>query len=392
VNLFDVVVLGATGLAALGGWRLGFLARVASWIGLALGIYVAARFLPAIVRAAAMSDASSRLLLAAIVLLGGAFVGQAVGQLAGIQLHRVLPVGGVRTFDRGAGAAIGAVGLFVALWLLLPSIADVPGWPSQSARNSTIARWIDRKFPRPPNTLQVLRRLVGNDAFPQVFSALGPSFDSGPPPAASGLSTAVQNAVTASTVKVVGEACGRIQEGSGFAVRADLVVTNAHVVAGEGRGRTGVLLPSSSVQLPATVLLFDPDRDLALLHVSRLGEAPLAIGAGQVGETGAVFGHPEGVDRVVIAPAAIRQNVEAVGRDLYDSHVTRRDVFILASELHPGDSGGPLVDPRGTVVGVAFAVAPDRPGTSYALTTKELAPVLGQPLGAPVGTGGCLTE
>jgi S1-C subfamily serine protease len=392
VNIFDLVVLAATALAALGGWRLGFLARVASWIGLALGLYVAARFLPAIVRAAAMPDPSSRLLLATVVLLGGAFVGQALGQLVGIQLHRFLPAGGVRTFDRGAGAAIGAVGVFVALWLLLPSIADVPGWPSQSARRSAIAQRIDRQFPRPPNTLQVLRRLVGNDAFPQVFSALGPSLDSGPPPAASGLPAAVQASVTASTVKVVGQACGRIQEGSGFAVRPDLVVTNAHVVAGEGRGRTGVLVPSSSVQLPATVVLFDPDRDLALLRVSRLGEQPLPVTTAQVGQTGAVFGHPEGVDEVVIAPAAIRQNVDAVGRDLYDSHTTRRDVYILAAELHPGDSGGPLVNPQGGVVGVAFAIAPDRPGTSYALTTRELSPVLGQPTGGAVETGPCLTE
>jgi S1-C subfamily serine protease len=198
--------------------------------------------------------------------------------------------------------------------------------------------------------------------------------------------------VTASTVKVVGQACGRIQEGSGFTVRSDLVVTNAHVVAGEGRGRTGVLIPSSSVQLAATVVYFDADRDLALLRVSHLGEQPLAVGTGQVGETGAVFGHPEGVDEVVPAPATIRQDVDAVGRDLYDSHMTRRDVFILASELHPGDSGGPLVNQRGTVVGVAFAIAPDRPQTAYALTSKELIPVLGAPTASAVPTGSCLTE
>jgi S1-C subfamily serine protease len=118
----------------------------------------------------------------------------------------------------------------------------------------------------------------------------------------------------------------------------------------------------------------------------------LPVGSAQVGESGAVFGHPGGVDQVVIAPAAIRQDVVAVGRDLYDSHTTRRDVFILASDLHPGDSGGALVNQRGTVVGVAFAIAPDRPATGYALTSRELTPVLAQPLGGGVSTGPCLTE
>ena len=83
--------------------------------------------------------------------------------------------------------------------------------------------------------------------------------------------------------------------------------------------------------------------------------------------------------------------MSAVGRDLYDSHTTRRDVFILAATLHPGDSGGPLVDSGGAVLGVAFAIAPDQPGTSYALTTKVLQQVLSAPRGAPVATGACLT-
>ena len=80
----------------------------------------------------------------------------------------------------------------------------------------------------------------------------------------------------------------------------------------------------------------------------------------------------------------------AVGRDLYDAKETRRQVFILASDLAPGDSGGGLVNPTGTVVGVAFAIAPDKPGVSYALTDKELRPVLAVAGTTAVATGGCL--
>ena len=391
MNLFDLVIILAAVAAAVGGYRMGFLARVTSWIGLAVGLYVAARFLPRIVTDLAIANPSGRLLVAAAILIGGAFAGQAIGLLAGARLHGALPPGPVRDVDRGVGAGVGTVGVLIALWLLLPSIAVVPGWPARAARQSSIARWVDSSFPRPPDALQALRRLVGDNAFPQVFNALHPGESLGPPPATSGLTAAITARVAKATVKVDGDACARTQDGSGFAAAPDLIVTNAHVVAGEPAGHTHVLLPSSGT-LSATVVLFDPDRDLAILRVNRLGETALPTANGSVGEVGAVFGHPGGVDQLVAAPAAVRQNVTAVGRDLYDSHQTRRDVFILAAELHPGDSGGPLVDQTGSVIGVAFAIAPDQPGTAYALTSKELAAVLAAPHPTAVGTGPCLNE
>jgi S1-C subfamily serine protease len=390
VNLLDALIVVVAVTAAVGGYRLGFLARVASWIGLALGLYVAARFLPRIINALNDADPGGRLLVAALILIGGAFVGQAVGLLAGGRLHRALPLGPLRDMDRGVGAAVGTLGVLVALWLLLPSMAAVTGWPAREARTSTIAQWVDRTFPPAPDTLQALRRLVGDNTFPQVFEALHPSQSVGPPPASSGLDASVVARVAASTVKVEGEACNRIQDGSGFAVAPDTIVTNAHVVAGEPAGRTQVLR-SDGRTLPATIVLFDPDRDLAMLRVPGLREATLPTAGGVVGQVGAVFGHPGGQDALAVAPAAIRQNVTAVGRNLYDTHSTRRDIFVLAATLHPGDSGGPLVSADGAVLGVAFAIAPDQPGTSYALTASVLGQVLGPPRSAPVATGSCLT-
>jgi S1-C subfamily serine protease len=391
VNWFDLTVVLVSLAAAIGGYRLGFLARAASWIGLALGLYICARFLPRIMTSLKLANPASVLLVAALVLIGGAFAGQAVGLLIGARLHRALPPGPIREIDRGVGAGVGAVGVLVAVWLLLPSMANVPGWPARAARTSSIANWVDTHFPQPPDALQALGRLVGRDNFPQVFNSLHPGEVVGPPPSSSGLAAAVQQRVTASTVKVEGEACSRIQEGSGFAAGPDEVVTNAHVVAGEARNRTRVKLLNGNV-LPATVVLFDPNRDLAVLRVNRLGEAPLPTAAGFVGETGAVFGHPGGVDNLVIAPAMIAQNVTAVGQDLYNSHTIRRDVFILSAQLRPGDSGGPLVNVNGAVVGVAFAIAPDQNNTSYALTSKELNAVLAQPTSAAVSTGPCLND
>jgi S1-C subfamily serine protease len=110
------------------------------------------------------------------------------------------------------------------------------------------------------------------------------------------------------------------------------------------------------------------------------------------GTTGAVFGHPGGQDEIAPTPFEISQYVNALGQDLYDQHNTKRDVFILASDLMPGDSGGALVNDAGTVVGVAFAIAPDRPGTSYALSYTEVDGFMATVGDTPVSTGPCLSD
>lgn len=389
MNQLDLLIVAAAVSAVIGGWRLGFLARVASWVGLAIGLVVAARVLPSVLDSFQDADPTSRLLVVAGILIGGAFLGQALGLIVGAQFHYALPLGPIRVVDKVLGAIAGVVGVLVAMWAMLPSMADVPGWPARETRRSVIARAIDEYAPKPPDTLNALRRLVGEDQFPRVFADLAPSREVGPPPAASGISPQVDAVVRRATVKVSGVACRRIQEGSGFIVSPDVVVTNAHVVAGEEQTE---VITSTGRRLLGVVTVFDPDRDLAVVHVRGLDGASLPIGTGKPGDIGAVYGHPGGQDPIEVSPAQISQRVTAVGRDLYDSHETRRDVFILASELRPGDSGGPLVNPAGQVMGVAFAIAPDRTNTAYALTTDELRPVLAADVAAAADTGPCLAS
>jgi len=162
------------------------------------------------------------------------------------------------------------------------------------------------------------------------------------------------------------------------------------VVAGEAH--TEVLEPSGRT-LPATVVLYNHDRDLALLRVPGLDERPLTLATPQVGMVGAAFGHPEGVHSLVIVPAAVREKIRAIGKGLYGHHRTIRQVLVLAARLHPGDSGGPLVDRAGDVVGIDFAIAPDQPDTAYSLASSELASLLNGPIGtAPVSTEACLDD
>jgi S1-C subfamily serine protease len=391
VDLLDLVLIVLAVFAAIGGYRLGFLGRVASWLGLALGFYVAILILPKVIVHLATSAPGLQIFVAVLLLLGGALVGQALGLLVGFRLHRALPRGPVREVDRVVGAGVGALGVVTLLWLLLPSLAAVPGWPARAVSQSGIARWVAGNLPTPPPAAEILRRLVTNGA-PEVFSALGQGGTAiGPAPTSSPLSQPVTDAVIASTVRVQGEACGEILEGSGFAVAPGLIVTNAHVVAGEGSGRTAVLLPSGTV-LGARVVMFDPQRDLALLQVSGLGENPLAIASATQGELGAAFGHPEGQTQIAVVPARVSQVTLADGTDIYGSSTTRQ-ILILAASLQHGDSGGPLVNATGQVIGVDFAISADDSNTSYALDTSELNAALHEtrsPGGA--STGACLTS
>lgn len=372
MNLLDVLVIVGIVFAALGGYRVGLLARAASWAGLAVGFYVGLRMVPTALRSFDPAGASARLLVAVTVLILGTFLGQALGLLVGHRLRGVLPIGGARTADRALGCVAGALSVLIALWLFLPTLTDVPGWAAEQSRNSLVARVVSTVFPSPPDATKVVRRLVDERTFPKVFAGLGPAPNAGTPPAAVPLTPEQTAGVIASTVKVQGEACRRIQEGSGFVVSDGVIVTNAHVVAGEQH--IDVIRPDGK-HLTADVAVFDPARDLAVLHVDKLGMPALGRANGARGEEGAVFGHPGGDEQVRAAPARISDEVTAAGEDIY-GQPTKRQVFILAAELKPGDSGAALVDSSGRVMGVAFAIAPDRPGTAYALTHTELDGVL----------------
>jgi S1-C subfamily serine protease len=347
----DVVLVLAMGGAAYGGYRLGFVTRALSWAGLAAGVAVGVLLVDDLVNALSGEPARSRLLAALAVVF--------------------------------------VLAMLVALWLLVPALTSAPGWPAQAARDSNIVRFVNRVAPAPPPAARALGRLVGEAPFPEVFEALDGPEDVGAAPTG-GLAPDVSARVETSVVKVEGEACDQIQNGSGFVAADDTIVTNAHVVAGEHR--TAVETDDGR-RLDAVVVAFDPARDLAVLHVDDLDLTRLSRADAGEGATGAVYGHPGG-GALRAAPARIAEVVTAGGTDIYRTARTDRSVFVLAAELAPGDSGGPLVDLDGQLVGVAFAVDPGQPGTAYALTREELEAVLGPALEsgseAAVETGPCL--
>ena len=371
MNLLDGIVVVAVLVAGYTGYRCGLVARALSWAGLALGILVGIEFVNDLARALQSSTPRTRLLACLAFLVLVAIVGQSLGIALGSFVRKHVPwFGGIRLADRVAGGAVGVLGVLLVVWLLVPGLANVPGWPAQAVRGSAIVREIDDVAPAPPSSLSSLGRLVGDTSFAEVFNELTNSNVGAPP--GQGIPAPVSARVALSVVKIQGQACDVIQDGSGVVVANGIVVTNAHVVAGE---RSTTVITPGGADLDATVVAFDPVRDVAVLRVSGLGADALPIVDAQIGETGGVFGYPGGGPETE-SPAAVAQRIDAQGTDIYGSGPTHRDVLVLAAKLHPGNSGGPLVDDQGRVAGLAFAVDPAAPSTSYALATDEVQAVL----------------
>jgi S1-C subfamily serine protease len=371
--------------AAVCGYRLGFVARALSWAGLAAALVVAIRLIPDLMTALASATPRGRLLAVLAFVVGLCLLGQALGLAVGALAHsRLSSAKVVQRSDRVAGAAVGAVGALVFLWLLLPALGSAPGWPARATEESTIAATIEDLAPEPPPSLRELGRMVAEPTYQDVLTGEAAP-EVGVPPQAS-LTPAVDAVVRGSVVRVEGEACDQIQDGTGFVVARDVVVTNAHVVAGERD--TSVFLPSGE-QREARVVSFDPRRDLAVLRVPGIGLPPLRLGSGGAGTEGAVYGHPGG-GPLRATPARIAEQIDARGTDIYRTTPTRRAVFVLAAHLQPGDSGAPLVDQAGNVIGVAFAIDPGNDSTAYALTNDELRAVLRSVPTDTADTGSCL--
>jgi S1-C subfamily serine protease len=386
VNPLDVAVVVALLAATLGGYQLGFAARLLAWAGVALGLLVGAQFVARVVTAFGGDQPDGRVTIAALFLLLTASAGQGLG----LMISRLVPreARARARWDKVAGAVLGGAGVLVLVWLLTPSLVVTNGWPARAARSSAVVRWIHDVAPNPPSRFAALGRAVADAPYPSALGPFATPQDPGPVPQST-MPAAINARIEPSTVEVEGEACGRIQEGSGWVAADGLVVTNAHVVAGEPNTR--VLQIDGTVRR-ATVVAFDPDADVAVLRVAGLDAAPLMMAAPEVGMIGAVYGHPRGGPLKVV-PARIAQNIVAVGTDIYRTSKSRRNVLVLATTLEPGDSGGALVDrATGDVVGMAFATDPGETHTGYALTTQEVKAVLATASPHAVATGSCLVD
>ncbi|HEV3097171.1 MAG TPA: MarP family serine protease [Candidatus Dormibacteraeota bacterium] len=377
-TLVDAIILIAVVFAVSSGYRRGFWLSLAQYAGLVLGVVIGAALAPVLMNALNMNETAIRSLVAIMILIVLGTIGSSIGYWVGepIRLRLLAQPRGSR-IDSFTGAIFSALAVLSVSWFLGLSLARIPSPPVSAAiQRSAVLRALDQIAPRPPAFLARVETIIAGVNFPSAFSGLEPVGPSAQPLPNSVNTPGVQ-AAAAETLKIQGFGCGGIVFGSGFPVGQGMVLTNAHVVA----GTQGTSVRSSGGRsLGARVVLFDPERDVAILYVPRLALNPLNQAGAQVGTQGAAIGYPGGGSETA-EPAVVNGEIQARGRDIYGQNLVTRRIWTTQAKVQPGNSGGPLVDLNGNVIGVIFAASTSQPGTAYALTDAEVQPDINQAQG-----------
>jgi hypothetical protein len=346
VTTVDWIIVAFTVLFAFYGYMQGFIVGVLSLIGFALGAFLGTRIGPLLLPAGSHSQYAPLFGLVGALLAGGVLASGFEG--LGLHARAALRLPGLRTIDGILGAALTAcVGLGIA-WIIGAVALQSSG--SQPLRadiqRSAILRGLNQLLPPSGPILNALAR------FDPLPSVRGPAADV-PAPTRGILGAPGVRAAGASVVRVLGSACGLGIEGSGWVAAHNLVVTNAHVVAGETD--TTVQIGGRSPGLPARALAFDPHDDVAVLLVDGLDARPLPTASDpRAGTAAAILGYPlDGpFDK---EPGRLGHTQHVSTEDAYGNGPVVREITSLLGRVRPGNSGGPMVDANGQVMATVFA-------------------------------------
>ncbi len=387
MNYIDLIILLVLGVALFRGFELGFVRQLFSTVGFFLGLAIGILLEPYTVRLAQTQD--SRAIIALITTLGLAFLLLTFGEFLGITLKKKLTIKQLDTADNVLGTGIALVSVLVAVWLSAAIIQSIPLPDLQAdTENSRILSYLNDHGPAAPTVIAGIGKLIDPNGFPKVFTGTEPVPDASVSLPELGELEAIVKATAPSVVKIEGQGCGGIVEGSGFVVKDGIVVTNAHVIAGI---RAPYVVDSNGTRT-ATAIWFNPDLDLAVLRTTKLAGKPLQLNATEAakGTPAAVLGYPSG-GGFKAKPAAILDTFTATGRNIYDEGDASREVYEVRAEIIPGNSGGPVIAKDGTVLGVVFAESTAYDKVGYALTTKAVSKDISQATARnqKVSTGSC---
>jgi S1-C subfamily serine protease len=371
VNLIDIVIVAAFVIGVANGFQRGFWLSLSQYVGLLLGVLIGAAAARPVLDYLSISNSTARPLGAVLVLVIGGSLGSSLGFAAGEPIRRRILHTGIHTStDSMVGAVLSGIAVLIMCWFLGISFSRGPSSQiAQQIQRSSVLRVLDTLAPRPPAFLASVQQVLSGVAFPPVFAGLEPALP-GPLPIPAAADTAGISHAAQSVVKVSSLGCGGLVTGSGFPIGTGYVVTNAHVVS--GTVAHSVITPGG-LQLKATVVFFDSERDVAVLYVPDLPAHALPMAAGKRGTKGAVIGYPGGGPESVV-PAIVDGTISPQGRDIYNQTLVTREVFVIQASVRPGNSGGPLVDEQGRVLGMVFATSAGDPTQAYALTDNEIAP------------------
>jgi S1-C subfamily serine protease len=374
-DLLDLALVVIAVGFAVSGYRQGFIVGSLSFIGFVGGAVLGAEFGPTISHAI-VGGQTQQDVVAVILLIVFAIVGQFVFSSIGAYVRQSMTSPSSTVLDSIGGAGVSVLSMLLIAWamgsvLIASSFTGVV----KQIDDSVVLTTLDKVMPPQAKTMfSQFRRLLASGPFPQVFSGIGAAHlfaISAPDPTV--VNSPGYEAARSSVVKVQGVAlsCDRNIEGSGFVFSPDHVMTNAHVVAGVDQEQT--VTTKNGTTYPATVVLYDPQVDIAVLYVPGLNLTPLKFDeTAQDGDSAVVAGYPEDHSFTQV-PARIGGTQDAIGPDLYQTGQVSRLIYEIRSTVEPGNSGGPLLSPSGTVYGVVFAAAVDSSDTGFALTASEVA-------------------
>lgn len=371
----DWVAVAFVAVAAFLGWRKGLIGSALSLVGIVLGAVVGARLAPGLLSGGDSSPYTPLVGLAGAAV--GALVFETIGTLAGYAVRRSLALTPFRALDSAGGLVLGALAGVAVVWIAGAVALHVPGQDDlrRGAQRSIVLQRLNAIVP-PKRLMDAIQRV---DPFPTIAGPLAPV----KPPDAAVVRAPGVSAAADSVVRVLGTACGLAVSGSGWVAGPRLVVTAAHVVAGQDE----TTIERAGTRWRARAVAFDTRNDVAVLRVSTpLGARPLRLGAGAPGAPVAILGFPENGPLAAV-PGRIGRTTTVISEDAYGRGPVRRTITSLRGRVRHGNSGGPAVSVRGDVETTVFAARVGSAG-GYGVPPDIVRRALTE-AGRPVSTGEC---
>jgi S1-C subfamily serine protease len=376
----DWIIVGFVALMALWGYGQGLVISGLSLAGFAGGAFVGSRLAPLLLEQGSSSPYAPLFSLVTALMIGG--LAAIALEAVGVGIRRRLRFPGAEVMD-GIGGAVLVAALGLALvWIIGAVALQTPGARQyrEAIQRSAILRKLNEALPPSGPILNALARV---DPFPRIT---GPEADV-PPPNRRILRDADVQAARNSVVRVLGTACGLAVQGSGWVAAPNVVVTNAHVVAGED-DTTVKLDGGPEIEADATV--FDPHNDVAVLRVPGLDAPPLAQRRqAPAGEQVAILGYPKnGPYRA--EPGRLGETRTVISQDAYGNGPVQRRITSLRGRIRSGNSGGPAVDETGGVVATMFAATTSGTAGGFGVPPGIVRSALQKAGGDAVDTGPCV--
>ncbi|GAA1995936.1 MarP family serine protease [Nakamurella flavida] len=391
MNVVDVVVVAMLLLAAVSGFRQGLITAMLTLLGAVGGAVLAIRLSPMLMTR--VDDSAAKVAIGVACVVVGVGAGELIGSAVGRRIARRITWRPAKAVERTLGLLVHTAAVLVVIWMVAVPLASVP-YPAVSSaiRSSEVLGRVDTVMPAPVRDLSDgLRTVFDDSGFPAILDPLAPTPDvtvPEPDPALAGdpALQAVQGSVL--KIRAQSDSCSRTMSGTGFVIGPERLLTNAHVVAGSFRA----VVETGAGTVDASVVVYDPERDLAVLAVPGLTAPALTFAdtpAGS-GDDAVVAGYPLG-GPYTLGAARISSEFTLRGPDIYAADTVQREVYTVRGSVRPGNSGGPLLDPDGTVLGVVFGASVAEPEVGFALTAAEVAPVVAAGLvdDTAAGTGAC---